>query len=642
MMAKRKTSMALTGGMAVAAALTFGAGAAQAVAPGAVGQIAYVKGGDLYIANPDGSGARAIVTGGVTGTTAWFSSGTRVAYVRNGNIYMVQYDGTDAEQVTTDGTASQPAVQQFAVRSIQPMLNYVDDGEMCRSSIYAVGFDHYCSGQGSGPATAVGNLPQIAVDASGFLGAGGVSSTIQAASPDVAPDGSRIAYTDPASGQVFAVPITFDSSTYTVSYGTPVQVTADSSADSDPRYSPDGKEITYTNGGDVREIAADAVQGAGNLLIAGASGASWQPVTDTRVVRMWGSNAIETAIATSQGEYKTLGVLSDPRNFATGVVLSRSDQFYDALAGSAFAAAKHAPLLLTHTASLDAPVLAEIERVLPKNGPVYLLGGTSAISPEVQAQLKKAGYTDIQRFAGSNMYQTAVLVDEAEFPQGGESVMVATGSSYYDALAAASISTHPNPSGFGDAAIVLAQGDSADATLPPATLDYLNSIAPTYGMGDRELVGVGGPGANAITKAEKAGTLHNWGKDAGLLDIVGSDAVDTAVKLAGSAYWTGANVGLATTGGWQDALAGGALLGSEGGDLLLTAPSGLNAEDAAFLAHNSISTEEVDVFGGAAALPASVITAVNPLLGVPGSVTDISFTPGSTPFPPVVSFDRKR
>jgi hypothetical protein len=61
---------------------------------------------------------------------------------------------------------------------------------------------------------------------------------------------------------------------------------------------------------------------------------------------------------------------------------------------------------------------------------------------------------------------------------------------------------------------------------------------------------------------------------------------------------------------------------------LLTGPTGLNAEDASFLAKDSISIKDVDVFGGPAALPDSIITAINPLIGVPGSVQDISFQPG--------------
>jgi hypothetical protein len=627
---QRKAAAVLGAGTVAAAALAFGAGSASAVAPGAVGQIAYVSGGNLYVANPDGTGAHAIVTGGVSGTTAWFSSGTRVAYVQNGNLFIAQYDGSNVQQISTDGKASNPAPQEYQVRSGQAILGYADNGSLCWGEMTTVGFSNYCPGPGSDPASyASQKVPGggFYVDSNGYLTLQySPPSSIKASSPDANPDVTEIVYADPASGQIFSVPISFDAN-YNAIYGTPVQVTADGSTDADPRFSPDGKEITYTNGGNVMEIAATAVKGTGSVLIPNASGASWQPVNGARVIRAWGSNAIETAIAVSQLKYKTVGDLNDPRAFAKGVVLSRSDQYYDALAGSAFAASQSAPLLMTHTASLDAPVLAEIERMLPKAATVYLLGGTAAISPEVETQLRAAGYTNIQRFAGANMYATAVLIDKAEFPQGPAGVMVATGSNYYDALAASAVSIGYSAVGLGNAAIVLAKGGVSDASLPAESLDYLNEVAPTSGS-DQELIGVGGPGYNAIVNAENAGGLANWKKNGFLQKVVGSNAVDTAVKLAGFKVFSSGNIGLATTGGWQDALAGGAFIGSSGGVLLLTGPTGLNAEDASFLAKDSISIKDVDVFGGPAALPDSIITAINPLIGVPGSVQDISFQPG--------------
>ena len=94
------------------------------------------------------------------------------------------------------------------------------------------------------------------------------------------------------------------------------------------------------------------------------------------MARLAGSDRVATAIQSSWAEF------GDGQ--AGAVVLARSDAFPDALAGTPLAAAAHAPLLLTPPTGLDDRVRAEIARVLAPGGAVYLLGGPSALSPDVE------------------------------------------------------------------------------------------------------------------------------------------------------------------------------------------------------------------------------------------------------------------
>jgi len=84
------------------------------------------------------------------------------------------------------------------------------------------------------------------------------------------------------------------------------------------------------------------------------------------------------------------------------VVLASATTFADALAGSALAA--DGPMLLTDPARRDA-VNAEINRILPAGGRIYVLGGRNAVADE----LIPAGY-DVVRLAGPSRVETAIEV----------------------------------------------------------------------------------------------------------------------------------------------------------------------------------------------------------------------------------------
>lgn len=118
------------------------------------------------------------------------------------------------------------------------------------------------------------------------------------------------------------------------------------------------------------------------------------------------------------------------------MVLARGDDpdgFADALAGGPLAVDRDAPLLITDPDRLRAEVAAEVDRVLPDGGTVYLLGGTAALSPEVEDELQQAGY-DTVRVAGADRHETAVAIADA---LGNPAlVLIATGATFPDALAA--------------------------------------------------------------------------------------------------------------------------------------------------------------------------------------------------------------
>jgi putative cell wall-binding protein len=270
-----------------------------------------------------------------------------------------------------------------------------------------------------------------------------------------------------------------------------------------------------------------------------------------------------------------LAVASYPRaGSAHAVVLARDDVYADGLTGSPLANAVDGPLLLTTTSTLSADTEAAIEHVLPISGTVICLGGGSAISPEVVAELQNLGY-HVQRIGGADRYATAALIANkigTEMPV--SQIYLATGDNFADALPAA------DAAGLTHGAVLL----TANTTMPLATTTWINSHA------ELSTTAIGGSAATADPTATA---------------IVGPDRYATAAQVATTVASTATGIVLATGIDFPDGLAGAAYAVHNGWSLLLMNPTAtsLNTTQANYLhtAHPTVTT--VTAIGGTAALP---------------------------------------
>jgi putative cell wall-binding protein len=307
------------------------------------------------------------------------------------------------------------------------------------------------------------------------------------------------------------------------------------------------------------------------------------------VYRYWGQTRYETAVSVSTHSWDALSNVTPGARHPQAVVLARGDGYADALAGVPLAAKKKGPLLLTPTASLDPKIQAEIQRILPTTGAnktVYILGGTSAVSQNVENQLIALGYT-VVRFGGNDRFATALKI--AADPNAMNSparVVVATGYNFPDALSAGPYASLPSVNG----AIVLSQ----DNTFDSATATY---VAAKFGAGGN-VTAVGGQAKTAV--AALPGSLGHY------TSFAGDDRYDTAARVAGlggtSPFASNAPVGVSTGTNYPDSLTGGAMMAQLGGPMLLTAPTALSGPTAGVLTTLKPTLSEVDMFGGAAAL----------------------------------------
>ncbi|KIL51141.1 cell wall-binding repeat-containing protein [Jeotgalibacillus campisalis] len=116
-------------------------------------------------------------------------------------------------------------------------------------------------------------------------------------------------------------------------------------------------------------------------------------------------------------------------------VLATGSNYPDALSATPLAYKYDAPLLLTTGKSLPASIKEEITRLGVKE--VYVIGGISIISAEVEKQLKGLGVSKITRISGADRYETSVKI--AKKIGSSEGIVVAAGQSFADALSIAPV-----------------------------------------------------------------------------------------------------------------------------------------------------------------------------------------------------------
>lgn len=197
-------------------------------------------------------------------------------------------------------------------------------------------------------------------------------------------------------------------------------------------------------------------------------------------------------------------------NFPDGadtVYIASGQAFPDALTGSAKAGSEEAPVLLTKATSLPPATRMALQSLSPSR--IVVLGGSTAVSGEVMSRL--GDYAPrVDRISGKERYATAAAV-AATYPTSTDTVFVASGADYPDALAAAA------KAGMEDAPVLLVRPGS----IPGATAAQLARFTPSH------IVLLGGTKA-VSTAVEKELQAYSPRVDR----VAGKDRYGTAALLA--------------------------------------------------------------------------------------------------------------
>lgn len=187
------------------------------------------------------------------------------------------------------------------------------------------------------------------------------------------------------------------------------------------------------------------VSPAAVIPVAVVTGASGDATSDPEPRRVAGEDRYETAAA----------LATDGWDATDTVVVASGEDFPDALAAGALAAAHDAPLLLSRRDELPAPTAATIRDLGAEEA--VLVGGRAALTASVRTDVAEI-VDDVARVAGPTREATAAQVARAvaAAPHSGgtvgddpvhdvEDVLVASGDDFPDALAAGGLLAQGRP-----------------------------------------------------------------------------------------------------------------------------------------------------------------------------------------------------
>lgn len=239
------------------------------------------------------------------------------------------------------------------------------------------------------------------------------------------------------------------------------------------------------------------------------------------VYRIYGDNRYETA-----SEIAYTGWPSGSKT----VVLARDNNFPDALAGAPLAYDLNAPILLNPKDYVHDSVKSVIRDLGVSD--VVILGGTGAISSNVEKYLQNTMKLNVKRIGGDNRFETAAKIAEELEPY--DSAVVSYGFNFPDALSIAPYAAvHHMP-------ILLTNRDS----LPDASKGALKTVDDT--------IIVGGPSVVSENVKKQLKSYHP-------IRISGANRYETSVNVVRDLGMQAEYMTIATGQNYADALTGSVL-----------------------------------------------------------------------------------
>ncbi len=168
------------------------------------------------------------------------------------------------------------------------------------------------------------------------------------------------------------------------------------------------------------------------IFVAGGPAVISQTVVDG--LRTYATSGTVTRLA-GANRYGTAGAVAASAfpNGVDTIYLASGLGFADALAAGSAAVTVDAPVLLSTPEHLPFETVNSVRSLHPSE--VVLVGGTAALTPTIEAELRELGVGTVRRIAGQDRYTTSVIISRETFPAGAPSVLLATAMAYPDALA---------------------------------------------------------------------------------------------------------------------------------------------------------------------------------------------------------------
>ncbi len=290
--------------------------------------------------------------------------------------------------------------------------------------------------------------------------------------------------------------------------------------------------------------------------------------------------------------------LAGPDRYATAAAVSRAHHtdastvfiatglnFPDAITAGPAATRRRAPILLTGRDRLPDATIAELRRLEPSSA--VIVGGTGVVSSYVVSQLRGLGI-NVRRLSGDNRFQTAAAISADTFRNGARRAYIANGSSYTDALIAASMA------GVAPGPVLLTEQDG----LPYATARELERLGP------RKIIILSTGSAVSSAVESRLGKFAN-----SVVRIAATSPHRLSVNASRSVFGSPAPAAfIATSQNFPDALSGVVAANRVRAPLLLVTRSSLPSRVASEL--ERLDPARTVILGGTAAVDGSVQNAI--------------------------------
>ncbi|MBN8210258.1 cell wall-binding repeat-containing protein [Bacillus sp. NTK071] len=303
------------------------------------------------------------------------------------------------------------------------------------------------------------------------------------------------------------------------------------------KIAPDFEDNEYGYGGIIEALAPGTYYFAVSDLANKNNGveyyfSAYASTGEPEITRIQGADRYETAVEIAKEGFE--------EGNTPEVVLATGLDFPDALAGAPLAYQKDTPILLTKTKSIPDSVKKALTYFGVEH--VTILGGQTAVSKDVETQLKKMNIT-FERIAGENRYDTAAKIAGELDPYFSDTAFVTYGGNFPDALSVASIAA------FQGSPILLTKTKE----LPAETAKALKNYNDTYAIGGTSVI------SDAVYKK-----LPNRKR------IAGADRYETSVQVIKQLDVPVDFATLATGQGFADALTGSVLAANRFEPVVLT------------------------------------------------------------------------
>lgn len=266
-------------------------------------------------------------------------------------------------------------------------------------------------------------------------------------------------------------------------------------------------------------VDRDDALGAGIVNVAAALEAAGGEEPEPRDERRIYGDDIDNTDVAQQAVAASQEVFGDGE--ATHVVLTRGDEYADALAGSTLTLGT-APVLYTgSTGPLPTATSDEIARVVPEGGLVLVLGGEAAVPAEAEAEVAAAGF-ETERVAGPSRGETAEAAagKVVELLDGAEGVILAKAFDWPDAITAGSLGVQ-----YDFPVLLTGYGEDQVDELHPSAARAIEAIEPDT------LITVGGAGAVGEEAEREAADIGGVPEE-NIIRLGGGSRLETAVEVA--------------------------------------------------------------------------------------------------------------